>query len=265
MVQEPWQLQIAKKSLKKKEKLKLLEKNLSVEPSAVILDLGCAQGILSHFLRQKGGLWVSVDQDLANLKTSQSLLKKNIVQIGAGVLPFKSGSFDMVVSLDYIEHLDDDDLCLQEVQRILKKNGQLILATPRSGKFLLCHRLRALFGLKPEFYGHKREGYSLDTLRTKLEGAQLLMEKHRTFSRFFSEFLELFLNAFYLKAFSPKTPVGLRDGHIRPSTSAEFESKKKAFRAYSFIYPLIWLISRLDKLLFFLKGYGLMVWAKKVE
>jgi len=263
MIQEPWQLQIGKKSLKKKEKLRILDKHLIIAPSSVILDLGCAQGILSYYLHQKGGFWISADQDFVNLKTSQSLLEENIVQVGPGILPFKDCSFDMVVSLDYLEHLEDDDLCLREIHRILKRNGQVILATPRTGRFLLCHKLRSLLGLKLEFYGHKREGYSLTALREKLGRAQLSTEKHRTFSRFFTEFLELLLNAFYLKIFSPKIPPGMRDGNIRPSTSEEFASKKRAFQVYSFIYPLIWLISRLDKPLFFHKGYGLVVWAKK--
>ena len=34
---------------------------------------------------------------------------------------------------------------------------------------------------------------------------------------------------------------------------------------YSALYPVVWLISRLDKVLFFLKGYGLMIWAKRMN
>jgi hypothetical protein len=31
------------------------------------------------------------------------------------------------------------------------------------------------------------------------------------------------------------------------------------------IYPLLWLLSRLDRLFFFQRGYGLMLWAVKPE
>ncbi|MFC2169151.1 class I SAM-dependent methyltransferase [Acidobacteriota bacterium] len=265
MTGTPWQLQLVKRSLKKKEKLKLLEKNLVVKPSFAILDLGCAQGILSYFLRQKGGLWVSADQDFINLKTSQALLKKNIIQSGPSGLPFKSQSLDMVVSLDYLEHLENDELCLQEIHRILKEEGQLVLATPRTGRFFILHKLRSLLGMKMEFYGHKREGYSLKDLREKLGRANFFIEKHKTFSYFISEFLELLLNVFYVKFFSKEVPVGLRDGKIRPSTSIEFDSRQRAFKLYSIIYPFVWLLSRLDKLFFFQRGYGLMVWAKKTR
>lgn len=265
MAEESWQLQIANKSIKKREKLKLLKKNLVVDPRFIILDLGCAQGILSYFLRQKGGFWVSTDQDFTNLKTTQSLLEKNLTQIEGGYLPFKSQSFDQVVSLDYIEHLENDDQCLEEIHRVLKKEGQLVIATPRTGKFFILHKLRSALGLKLEFYGHKREGYSLEELKTKLDKAHFQVEKHKTFSRFFSEFIELLLNFFYIKILSPKAAERLRDGFIRPSTAQEFWSRKKAFRAYSFIYPLVWLLTRLDIFLFFKRGYGLMIWAKKLD
>jgi len=207
MTEEHWQLQLVNKSLKKKEKLKLLKKHLEVKPNSVILDLGCAQGILSYFLRKKGGSWISADQDFVNLKTSQEILKKNLIQTGAGVLPFKNASFDMVVSLDYLEHLEDDQLCLEEIHRVLKKGGHLIIATPRTGKIYLLHRLRPLLGMKLEFYGHKREGYSYKDLKAKLEEAQLQFVKYKTFSRFFAEFINLYSTPYMSDFFLQKAPI----------------------------------------------------------
>jgi len=265
MKEEPWQLRIFKKSLKKKEKLKLLEKNLAIAPLDMILDLGCAQGILSFFLRQKGGFWVSTDEDFENLQATQSLVQKNIVQHGPGLLPFKSKSFDLVVCLDYLEHVQNDDLCLEEIERVLKKRGRLILVTPRSGKFSVLHELRLALGMRLEFYGHKRLGYSLMELERKLNNAHLQLVEYRTYSRFFSELLELVLNFLYIKLLSPKRKEMLRDGHIRPSTSLEFEARRKPFHLYSLIYPLVWLFSRADKLLFFQKGYSLAVWAESAD
>jgi SAM-dependent methyltransferase len=263
MKDQPWQLQIFNKSIKKKEKLKLIDKHLEIDPSFIILDLGCAQGILSYFLRQKGGHWVSADLDFENLKTSQELLKTNLIQLDPGILPFRAGSFDMVVSLDYLEHLEDDDLCLTEIHRVLKKDGQFILSTPHTGRIFLLHKLRPLLGLKLEFYGHKREGYSTKGLTEKLEKHRFRVEKKLTFSRFFSEFLELLINVLYRKFSAIKHTKSLRDGQIRPTTEAEFNAKRKTFKLYGFIYPAVWLCSKLDKLLFFQKGYSLLVWARK--
>lgn len=263
MASESWQLQVFKRSLKKKEKLRILQKSLLIDPSSVDLDLGCAQGTLSYFLRQKGGFWLSADQDFLNLKSTQGLIQENLIQIKEGTLPLKSRSFDLVVSLDYLEHLEDDDFCLEEIHRVLRDNGRLILATPQTGRFFPLHRIRSFLGLKLEFYGHKREGYSLKTLQAKLERAGFSLISNKNFSRFFTESLELILNFFYIKVFRPKVTADLRDGHIRPTTSEEFHSKKMSFRLYSLLYPVVWILSRFDKALFFLKGYGLIIWAKK--
>ena len=265
MTSQPWQLQVFRRSLKKREKRNLLEKELVINMNSVNLDLGCAQGTLSYFLRNKGGIWLSADQDFLNLKSTQNLLGDNLVQLSDGPLPFKNDSFDSVISLDYLEHLDRDDFCLEEIHRVLKNQGQLVLATPQTGKFFLLHKLRSLLGLKLEFYGHKREGYSLPELQAKLEKAGFVLQKHRNFSRFITEFLELILNFVYINFFGGKAPIDLRDGHIRPTTSEEFSTKKNTFKLYSALYPVVWLISRLDKLLIFLKGYGLIIWAKRMN
>jgi SAM-dependent methyltransferase len=264
MSEEPWQLRLVKKSLKKREKLKLLERSLPFLPSRIALDLGCAQGILSYFARQKGGFWVSGDEDLVNLVTAKELLKNNLTQLTGETLPFKDAVFDLVLCLDYLEHVDHDDLTLAEIARVLRPSAEVILVVPHTGRFYLLHKLRAGLGLRLEYFGHKREGYSLRDLEAKLGRADLHIDKKVIYSRFFSEFFELLINFVYIKALAPRPAERRRDGHIRPSTPEEFKAQEKPFVFYSLLYPVIWLLSRLDTLLFFQKGYSLMVWARKI-
>jgi len=260
----PWQIRIANRSIKKRDKLRLLSKSLSFDPARTALDIGCAQGTLSWFLRRKGGRWTSTDHDMMNLCACREILDKGLVQIRAGILPFRSGVFDLVTCLDYLEHIENDDECLAEIHRILRYGGKLILVTPHTGRFFLLHRLRSALGMKLEFYGHKREGYSREDLCQKLRKAGFEVERVRTYSKFFSELIELLLNFAYIKMFAGKTSDGaLRDGHIKPSTSEEYKAQAGKLRVYALIYPLVWLVSRLDVLLFFLKGYSIMVWARK--
>jgi len=259
----PWQLEIARRSLKKKEKIDLIEKRVVLRPEDRCLDLGCAQGILSWFLRKKGGLWAHTDLDFANLETSRALLGRGFVQMGVPGLPFKTASFDRVFCLDFLEHVDDDRRTVAEIVRVLKPGGEMILIVPRTGPFILMQKIRPAFGLKLEFYGHKREGYSLDEIRALFDEAGLRIVRRTTYSRFFTELLELILNALYVNFFSAKPEAALRDGHIRPSTPGEFAAQGKAFKLYKLVYPLFWLYSKLDTLLFFQRGYALMVWARK--
>ena len=261
---EAWQLQLVKRSLKKKDKLRLLERTLPFKPSRIALDLGCAQGILSYFVRQKGGFWVSADEDLANLRTAGEILEKDLLQLSGEALPFKSQSFDLVLCLDYLEHVENDDLVLEEMARVLKQAGQAVLVTPHTGDFFLLHKLRSALGLKLEYFGHKREGYAASELKAMLERVHLAVKARVTYSRFFSEFFELLLNLIYIKLLAPKPALAKRDGHIRPSSLEEFRAQRKPFILYKLLYPLVWVISRLDTLLFFQRGYSLMVWAEKI-
>jgi len=48
-------------------------------------------------------------------------------------------------------------------------------------------------------------------------------------------------------------------------TQEDLRKKAKAFKFYSLIYPLVWLISRLDFLLFFTKGYSLIIQTRKIS
>jgi SAM-dependent methyltransferase len=263
MSQEPWQLRLVKKSLKKKDKLRLLEKTIPVSPHRVALDLGCAQGILGYFARRRGGFWAHADEDLDNLRTAKDILGRDLIQLKGQDLPFLGGSFDLILCLDYLEHIDGDDRALAEISRVLKAGGEFIVVTPHTGRFFLLHKLRSALGLRLEYFGHKREGYSFPDLEAKLGRARLRVKRKTTYSRFFSELFELVLNFVYIKLLARGPSVRCRDGHIRPASAEEFEAQEKTFALYSVLYPVIWMLSRLDTLLFFQKGYSLMIWARK--
>jgi SAM-dependent methyltransferase len=45
-------------------------------------------------------------------------------------MPFRDGSFDLILSTDVIEHIEDDVAALSELRRVLIPSGRIILTTP---------------------------------------------------------------------------------------------------------------------------------------
>jgi len=84
-------------------------------------------------------------------------------------LPFRNKSFDAVISLEVIEHLEKSEFFLQEINRILKKGGVLILSTPNFAWF--PYRLRHLLGKAPYLEGYHIRHFTYSSLTEKLKKA----------------------------------------------------------------------------------------------
>jgi SAM-dependent methyltransferase len=73
-------------------------------------------------------------------------------------LPFDDGSFDLVVSIETIEHLENPHLFLREIARVLKPCGHVVLATPNPHSF--ASRLKyAVLGLPSMFDFVAKDAY----------------------------------------------------------------------------------------------------------
>jgi len=260
----PWQIRIFNKSLKKKLKWQLLQRILpsALPPTARCLDLGCAKGTFSWLLRTRGGAWVSADLDDANLTATRDLVGPSVVRVDYRTLPFADGTFDLVSVLDFLEHVEEDGRCLEELSRTLKPGGTFLLSAPATGRFFLANRLRRLAGMTMEDYGHVRDGYRLEDLADRLERLGFRVTLRVTYSRFFTEFLELLLNVFYVRTKSGNRNAA-RDGAITPGSAEEVRSLARTLRLYNLVYPVFRLASRLDSLLFFTHGYVVVLLAKK--
>jgi SAM-dependent methyltransferase len=262
---EPWQIRIFRTSLKKKLKWRVLERILPARMPAAArgLDLGCAKGTFSWLLRSRGGAWVSADLDAANLEATRDLVGPSVCRIDHRRMPFADGAFDLVSLLDFLEHVEEDDRCLEEVRRTLKAGGTFLFSAPATGRFFLANRLRLAAGLTMADYGHVREGYRLEEIAARLEGMGFAVTRRITYSRFFTECLELALNLFYVRKKRGDRSTAARDGAITPGSAEEVRGLAKTLRLYSLVYPAFWLVSQLDRMLVFTSGYVLVILARK--
>lgn len=118
---------------KRSNKIRIVSHLLGDIQGKSILDIGIGSGFFSRFCLQKKAKTISLDFADAILQYH----RKNdpdfqLVQADAQHLPFKNESFDIVLALDVIEHLYSPLDFLKEVNRVLKKEGRLILMTPNT-------------------------------------------------------------------------------------------------------------------------------------
>ena len=107
----------------------------SIEPGMHILDVGCGHGIHSGRAANKDTKIVALDYSLDNLQTAQALYKNNKnIQFMRGdlenSLPFPENAFDLVLMLDVIEHIYKRIPLLQEIRRVLRPQGVLLVSAP---------------------------------------------------------------------------------------------------------------------------------------
>ena len=246
---EPWPLRLFRRSVIKQEKWRRIEALLPAEglEGRRCLDIGADNGVISLLLRRHGGTWTSVDLDESTVASIRELVGEDVQQIDGGRMPFADRSFDLVVIVDFLEHIQADCEFAAELARILAPGGTLIVNVPRPRPGSLMNRLRLEAGLTDEKHGHVRPGYDLDGLRSTL-GEPFELETSVLYSRAFSESVDIALNALY------ESRKGTGDGEPRSRkgtvvTGADLEKRMQEFRALSLVYPLLWAWVRLDALL----------------
>lgn len=121
-------------------KMDFIRKFLSETPKdRNILDLGCGEGVLVKEFKKNGYNIIGMDLNYE----SEYVLKGDITHTN-----LESGSYDLILNLDVIEHLnyDDQENALKEIQRILKPEGTLLISIPNLAHF--ASRISFLFSGK---------------------------------------------------------------------------------------------------------------------
>ena len=94
-----------------------IEKNLSLNPSWNILDIGCGYG---------ANKYANVICDIQDL--SEYYINKKFVKLIEKKLPFKDQEFDFVIASHVMEHVEDVEYFIKELERVSKK-GYIELPT----------------------------------------------------------------------------------------------------------------------------------------
>jgi len=253
---EPWAVALFHRSVLKQRKLAEIAAALGPTEGLRCLDLGSDNGVISLLLRRRGGRWASADLTEEAVGSIRGLVESDVHRVEGGRLPFADAEFDRVVVVDMLEHVVDESGFAAELARITRPGGRLVVNTPHLKRTAL-RRLRHALGQTDEKHGHLRPGYTPDALGRLLEPA-FRLESHHTYSRFFSELVDTAINAGLETLGKRSSAKGM------VVTGGDVERHRRLFRAYSLVYPAVWAVSRLDRLVP-ASGYMLLATARRQE
>jgi 2-polyprenyl-3-methyl-5-hydroxy-6-metoxy-1,4-benzoquinol methylase len=205
-------------------------KKLGIREGDRVLEVGCFDG-RNCFLVEKltqahcYGIDISPNavQRARTYAQNASLRRSEFHSALAERLPFKSGSFDKVVSFDVLEHVDDKESFLREINRVLKTGGTgLIYAISKYDAHSLHWTLRQIsegtLG-RDEGGGHVYENFAHpEEIRVLCDRLRIRKVRFEAFHGFFSLFLDEYLSrriGFKIKYFFRiarvlDTPLSLR-------------------------------------------------------
>ena len=112
-------------------KAKWLAEQLPTAASPLVLDYGAGEGKYLHLARKvrPGARLVGVD-----IRAPHTQVDFEFHQVPSNApLPFSDGTFDVVISCDVLEHVDNIDSSLDEIRRVLRPGGSFIGFVPAEG------------------------------------------------------------------------------------------------------------------------------------
>lgn len=103
-----------------------------------VLDLGSATGGNTLHIASLGHIVTSAEFSDIGIQIQRSK-GIQVVQADARKLPFEDESFDVVICLDVMEHIEEDFLVISEISRVLRSGGRFLISVPEDPKLWSSH------------------------------------------------------------------------------------------------------------------------------
>jgi len=121
-----------------------------------IFDLGCGDGTIGLLLKEDYTLTVD-GCDISEIAVDRAQSHYRIVHqlnIDDEDIPAKSGSYDIVICTDVLEHTLSPRHALNEIRRLLKDDGIAVISVPNYG--FVRYRVNSVMGSVPNIIRDKR-------------------------------------------------------------------------------------------------------------
>lgn len=146
-------------------RLEMIQKAAGERIHGTILENGCGVGMYVGKLSAFGGRVIGLEFDLERA-TEAGINSKEIVNAAGESIPLPDSTFDLILSHEVIEHVQDDRAAVREMIRVLKPGGRVALFCPNRGYPYETH---GIFWKGRYYFGNKLfVNYLPRSLRDKL-------------------------------------------------------------------------------------------------
>ena len=97
-----------------------------------VLENGCGVGMYLQHLAPHVGSIIGLEYDLDRVREAH-VHSPQLINGASEELPFVTGSFDVILSHEVLEHVRDDRRSVEEMVRVLKSGGVIVLFVPNLG------------------------------------------------------------------------------------------------------------------------------------
>lgn len=105
----------------------------SVSKNKVVLDIACGDGYGSYLLASEAFTVVGIDINEGVINSAKQRYKRSNLSFKKGnitEIPCHSNTFDIVISFETIEHIEEQHKMLDEIRRVIKPEGLFMVSTP---------------------------------------------------------------------------------------------------------------------------------------
>ncbi|GAB4418582.1 MAG: hypothetical protein Kow002_05570 [Anaerolineales bacterium] len=117
-----------------------------------ILENGCGVGMYMEHMAPFGGTIFGLEYDFERVAEAKSRAMR-VFNAAGEAIPLPSGTFDLILSHEVLEHVQDDSQAVREMIRVLKPGGRAVIFVPNRGYPFETHgiywRGKYHFGNKP--------------------------------------------------------------------------------------------------------------------
>jgi len=97
-----------------------------------ILENGCGVGMYVEHLAPLGGKVIGLEYDFERARDA-GVRSAGIVNAAGENLPYPNSTFDLILSHEVLEHVQNDSLAVREMIRVTKSGGRIVLFVPNRG------------------------------------------------------------------------------------------------------------------------------------